>query len=405
MRDLTAAGPEVAAATHAPEAADAARAPAPAERVLALQRSAGNCAVASMLGSNRTRALGRATADQRPTAPAPEDRRLLARIADERQPAPRCACGGLIGADGMCTKCRQQAQGAGSPTLARYTADPNREIGLTIAEQLSKVWPDASPELTALVMCMMRFVPSIAVPLHLYRVARLAYSVLFGPQAKFEEYMTEAIASGVFGGAATLCDCIPSRAFLPFAREGLAPYPLATSFFEHYVAGAGSPRTFDLSEMLTEEPDQRSNLSAEIVSDAGTEGMLRMAFIQGAYRTKKWQYALGGIEQTWFRIRDDAAARDENAERADGCALVHIRVEDPYWWHPDDWNRRNPCLHSAMENMKAGGAKEFLVTAETDLRLKLPKAKIPLPGAADPAGGSTSGPAPVAAPPAPPVDP
>ena len=101
------------------------------------------------------------------------------------------------------------------------------------------------------------------------------------------------------------------------------------------------------------------------------------AIASDTHATSNWRYAFGGIDNTWLTIDGSNEAREENARLADGKARVKVEIEDEYAWHPDEF-RTYPCLHTAMENCKFGGAADFTQVGNTTLRLKARSSNIPV---------------------------
>jgi hypothetical protein len=134
-------------------------------------------------------------------------------------------------------------------------------------------------------------------------------------------------------------------------RTVMMGLPLAQQHLDHYLEGTGSAIIEDVENLINSDSKVRAKLAASIKK--ARVGFIRIE--QSDYAVKDFQFAFGAIDRMDFEV-----------DRASG--LVHIWFQDRYEWHPvgfgytrfpGDIRRETNCVHAALVELKASGAKDF----------------------------------------------
>jgi len=97
--------------------------------------------------------------------------------------------------------------------------------------------------------------------------------------------------------------------------------------------------------------------SGQLVGRTTSSAIIR----QSDYDSEDWRLSLGGVDEIDYEVLE----RDES-----GSAEAELSIHDPYEWHPAE-DRGSQCLHQAMGNQKAKGAKNYDAEASARVRLQL----------------------------------
>ena len=167
-----------------------------------------------------------------------------------------------------------------------------------------------------------------------------------------------------------LCSCLPDRVITGIALHVyLAGQPLAQRHLEHYLSGGGRDFIEDINDLFRRNPTIANNVAAQIAEQSDS-GRLRSGVLEGGgdlpgggklpgfppitqsdYDDQDWRNSIGNVDRLeWVIVSGPDAA---------GNATVMIKLADPYAWHPQE-ARLSQCVHQAIDNMKAHGAKEYM---------------------------------------------
>jgi hypothetical protein len=176
---------------------------------------------------------------------------------------------------------------------------------------------------------------------------------------------------GAEGGAISevVCQVLPDSAVVRLVRAYFAiRYPRASNHLVHYLQGSGTPLNEDVGALFSQNPraaarvagmirDRGGSGSGQLVGRTTSSAIIR----QSDYDSEDWRLSLGGVDEIDYEVLE----RDES-----GSAEVELSIHDPYEWHPAE-DRGSQCLHQAMENQKAKGAKNYNAEGSATVRLQL----------------------------------
>jgi hypothetical protein len=176
---------------------------------------------------------------------------------------------------------------------------------------------------------------------------------------------------GAEGGAISegTCQVLPDAAVVGLVRAYFAVrYPRASNHLVHYLQGSGTPFVEDVGALFGQNPRAGARV-AGMIRDRGGSGTGQLvgrttssAIIrQSDYDNEDWRLSLGGVDEIDYQVLD----RDDS-----GGTQVELSIHDPYEWHPAE-DRGSQCLHQAMENQKAKGAKNYNSEGSATVRLQL----------------------------------
>lgn len=132
------------------------------------------------------------------------------------------------------------------------------------------------------------------------------------------------------------------RCLLTFVdRFALRGRPNAKSHFRHYLAGSGTTRMIDTSEILEADPGLQ-RVIAQTVLAAPQQPSGSHAISQLHYANRDWCFAVGGFTLMWSRIGES----------------VNIEINSRYAWQPHT-RRISRLLHATAHRCLDAGAAEF----------------------------------------------
>lgn len=142
----------------------------------------------------------------------------------------------------------------------------------------------------------------------------------------------------------------------------MAALPLARRHVNHYLTGSGANLLVDIADALRRDHKLRAKLAAHVRLTA--RGHFRVR--QKDYAVKDFQFAFGAIDRLDFEVNRRAG-------------LVHVWFKDRYEWHPvgfgyalrpGDIRRSSNCVHAAMVELKASGARDYWMLGDAVIPLR-----------------------------------
>lgn len=186
-------------------------------------------------------------------------------------------------------------------------------------------------------------------------------------------------------GIECACASLPPDLVAETARKTfMLGLSLAQRHLDHYLDGSGSPVVVDLEDVLKRDAKVRSKLARAIKRSRA--GHIRVG--QGDYAEMDFQFAFGAIDRLDFEV-----------DRASG--LAHVWFQDRYEWHPvgfgythlpGDTRRDTNCVHAAMVELKASGAKDYWMIGKADVLESMITGISATPGAPGSAGSPAPSP-------------
>lgn len=130
----------------------------------------------------------------------------------------------------------------------------------------------------------------------------------------------------------------------------------ANRFLDHYLVGGGEDLEVDTARLLREDAGVYKHLSKAIAADLAkgrTKGVVPVK--QSVFQNSNWKNATGSLNLLW-EVKGD---------------VVEVWFVNKYRWHPKD-KRVSQCVHQAADNLKAQGAKDYLMVGT---RARFPRSK------------------------------
>jgi Domain of unknown function (DUF4157) len=178
-------------------------------------------------------------------------------------------------------------------------------------------------------------------------------------------------------GIECACANLPPNLVAQTARNTvMLGLPLAQAHLDHYLDGSGSTIVEDLEDVLKRDAKVRNKLAGAIKRSKA--GHIRIE--QSDYAVRDFQFAFGAIDRLDFEV-----------DRASG--LAHVWFQDRYEWHPvgfgytskpGDIRRDTNCVHAAMVELKASGAKDYWMIGDVVVPLSLITGTSATPGTSGP---------------------
>jgi hypothetical protein len=353
------------------------------QALLALQRRAGNGAVHEMLATGEGVAVQRCGGEAHPGCACAEaedravqrdwwedvtsdvgaavsgvEQALTAAVDGPSQEAPRDGAASSLGPqEAPPGEAASSLPSATNSAGVSTSSDPIRRILVYAAGKGM-----AGPWLEAL-QCAARLLmgnPAIAA---VYEFLKLA-DMLIEWQNSRGANPGQDFFKGVFD---VYCDCL-APLWRIYWQKVLEPFTNASDAYTHYLKGGGADLHYDVGLLLS-DPGLRVALRRAVLSGA-EEGDVPVG--QRTWNSCDLFYTFGGVDSFRFRRVDPLPAPQEGGGEPEGARVrVQVELADPYQWHPDEFARIAPCLHTASEDAKLEGAQEYMQRAigEYDLDL------------------------------------
>lgn len=125
----------------------------------------------------------------------------------------------------------------------------------------------------------------------------------------------------------------------------------AEEYFDHYLSGAGTPKTFSAVQFIDQNDGVSRRFSREILQFFNANNLRNgqtgvIGFGQQDVTTYDWKMATGSFPIKWTYL----GART----LSDGDLELVFSVEgsNEYKWYPDDAKRETQLLHQAMDRLR-----------------------------------------------------
>lgn len=176
-------------------------------------------------------------------------------------------------------------------------------------------------------------------------------------------------------------------------RQEFSNKPIALDHLNWYLGngqGADFVEDTNLDNLLRTDTGVQALLAGLIPSSAPASGMFtsHVKVEQSHYRNQDFRFAFGAIDRLDFAVNFAAGT-------------VHVWFQDRYEWHPvypglytqfpDDVARSTNCIHAAMVELKAGGARDFWMIGEATVPLSVLRGAPAAGGGGGGGGGGGSG--------------
>lgn len=125
----------------------------------------------------------------------------------------------------------------------------------------------------------------------------------------------------------------------------------AEEYFDHYLSGAGTSKTFSAVQLIEENAGIHEQFSLAIQAlfyannlHIGQTGIVSIR--QKDVTNYDWRMAIGSFPLAW-RYRGANTLRDGNLE-----LIFTVEGSNEYKWDPDDADRETQLLHQAMDRLR-----------------------------------------------------